>query len=281
MNLSIDNQVVVENIVEGKRVGVGFPKTSPNMLMFANYANKSVVPPKSLRFWRRRNPFPIYETGNNEHGCCAIASQAIFQMKMERLERRITAPITQDEILRVYYNLTKRLYGGGDTGCYEVDALNNWRNKDLTFRDSKCNEPLTIDAYTKVNHFNIEEVKRAIFMSGGKGIKVCFALPMAWSGTLTWDIPEGQQLVGEWQKYSWGGHSQTCAEDYDENWIYINHTWNCPVGKISWKAFQTYATEVHVVIDSLDEWRKKVPNKTFNAKALISDINNVSDLKIK
>lgn len=535
MNIPINNDVVVENIVEGKRVGAGFPKTSSNMLMFADYANKSVVVPKVLRHWRNRTKFPVYDMGNGDNGDCGIASQALFQMKLERLERRRTIMVDKDEILRVYYNLTERLYGGGDTGIYEVDGLSNWRNPDLTFRDAKGN-PLTIDAYTKVNHFSVEEVKKAIFLSGGKGIKVCFALPMAWANTLTWDYQD-QQLVGEWQKYSWGGHclhkntiihlldgrnvpihelegqediwvygclpnaqpypvkaakcvktkfakmvrvhidngshieltpehlvmlrdgtykkagelqagdrlmplrriihhrgyeklkwydegkkqtfthrmiaealgcpkdkvahhqdsnkrnnhpdnikflsvqehvdehkfweasktfnvsgwsilwdkcqecgttekkhrgkglcllcwdrdyrmkgklenipqeenhkvlsveegeegwvydlldcspthnfaangifvhnSMTAAADYDETWLYLDHTWNCPIGKISWKAFLVYATEVHWVIDSINAWKKRVSNKDLNLSAIKSDVNSISDQKIK
>jgi hypothetical protein len=46
-----------------------------------------------------------------------------------------------------------------------------------------------------VNQANIEELKKALFLAGAHGMKICFNLPWAWSQTLEWDIPEGQQLL--------------------------------------------------------------------------------------
>lgn len=276
----MENKVSYEEVVEGKRIGKAPSKSHPLMLSASNYMGANIVVPEKFAYWKKRKPLPIdTDYGNNEHGDCTIASQVIIARKMELQERRRLINIDKEEILRVYYNLTARLYGGGDLGAYELDALGNWRNADLTFRDTKGN-PLTIDAYTRVNQSIQYEVKKAIFMSAAKGVKVCFNLPMAWSDTLVWDIPEGQLPVGNYLAGSWGGHSMASAEGYDKDWLYLNHTWRCPIGKISWRAFAIFCDESYMVVDSINAWKKKL-GSDFKASKLISDINNVSSVKIK
>ena len=262
------------------RLGKAVAKSHPKMLSASNYMNAGLVPPRVLKYWEKRKPLPILDYGNNEFGDCTIASQGLLSLKMELQERRRLIEIPKDNIVKAYFNMTARLYGGGDTGAYEIDALSNWRNPDYTFRDSKGN-PVTIDAYTKVNHGIIEEVKKAIFLAPAKAVKVCFALPRLWQGTLIWDIPDGQLPVGEYAPYSLGGHSMSAAEGYDDTWLYLNHTWKCPNGKISWKAFSIYCDESFMVIDSVNSWKKRLNSKDFKASALISDVNDVSSLKIK
>jgi hypothetical protein len=158
--------------------------------------------------------------------------------------------------------------------------LNNYRNKDYTFRD-KYGRPYTIDAYTAINHRNIQEVKNAIYLSGAKGIAVCFALPLAWARLThgTWDIPEGQQPIGDWLPYSWGGHSMWSIAKYDEWGLTLPSTWKMPDGKISWRAFSYYCDEAYLIIDSVNYWKKTL-SKEFNVKKLIGDVNDVSDVKI-
>jgi hypothetical protein len=214
--------------------------------------------------------------GNREHGDCTKASQAFLARFMQRLEHRATIDFTTDEVLRVYYNLTK-LYGGGDTGAYEMDALSQWRRADETFRDLK-GRPHTIDAYMAANHRSLEDMKRALVLAGAHGIKACFGLPAAWGDTLVWDIPEGQQPIGEYEPYSWGGHSMT-LRDYSKGWWYACNTWNDVDIKISDKALMTYIDEAYVCVDSADSWKRRL-GKLFNVNAMIYDVNSVSTTKI-
>ena len=260
-----------------RRLGKGPAKAGPKALLFANYISPLVIP-QETNFWHKRVKFPFETYGNREHGCCTIASQALFAMKMERIEQRRTIDFADEEVLRVYYNLTSRLYGGGDTGAYEEDALSNWRKPDLTFRD-KRGRPYTIDAYTKINHTNILEIKKAIYLSGGHGIKLCFNLPWAWASTYRWDVPENQALVGDWVPGSWGGHSMCSAHDYDEGGIWVDHTWGVPPGYVTNAGLAAYCDEAHHVIDSINTWKKKT--NLVNFGALISDVNIVSSQKLK
>jgi hypothetical protein len=278
----IDNtgKVHYEQEVEGKRIGKAPAKSHPLMLNFSNYAKADIIIPEKTSFWKNRTAFPIRHYGNTMYGDCTKASQAILATRMERIESRITIMITDEEIINNYLAMSQRLYGGGDNGAYEIDALSEWRKKDLTFRDVKGN-PLTIDAFTRVNHGSIAEVKKAIFLGGAHGIKVCFNLPAAWQRTLTWDIPVGQQPVGIYLPGTWGGHSMAAVRDYDKDWLYLDHTWNTPAGKISWRAFSIYCDEAYSVVDSISAWRKRLSNKEMNISKLVSDVNVVSSTKIK
>lgn len=276
----------------GIRLGKLKPKNSLKALLFADFLRTAApAPPKRYNFWKKRAPFPERDFGNTEHGCCTIASQALLALRMERLEQNRTIDFDTDEILRVYYNMTKRLYSTeweyeyykGDTGAYEMDALSNWRNPDLTFRDSK-GRPYTIEAYTRVNHLDIEAVKLAFFVTEGKGLKLTFNLPAVLPQMFPkkiWDVPEGQALTGRWAPGSLGGHSMTGVSNYDELGFECPQTWQMPSHWVTWRFFAAYAEEVHVVFDSLNAWKKTKAAKFINLPAVASAVNAVSDLKIK
>ena len=280
--MNTETIIKFDNLPE-RRLGKSFARSSKKMLLFSNYVKPTLVVPEKYDFWSRRRPIPYHDWGNNTFGCCTIASQGELAEYMERLEERRTITIPKQNIIDTYFAMLKRVYNTTeDAGAYENDALDNWRNSDYTFRDAK-GRPLTIDAYTKINHANIAEVKQALFLSGSKGIKCCFALPIAWSRRTdnVWDIPEGQQPTGEYTPYSWGGHSMTAIAKYDKDWLYLLSSWNMPMGKISWRAFAIYCDEAYSVVDSVNAWKKRLTNREMNLKALVSDVNCVSETKIK
>jgi hypothetical protein len=269
-----------EETVEGKRLGKAPARSHLLQLNLSDYLKKDVAVPKVYNYWAKRKPFQPYDVGNNEYGCCTIASQVLLAQRMERIEQNRTIVIPKDNILKTYFDLTKRLYGGGDTGAYELDALNNWRNPDLTFRDDK-KRPYTIDAFVRVNQANIDELKKALFLAGAHGMKLCFNLPWAWSQTLVWDLPEGQQLIGDYLPGGWGGHSTSCISRWDENWLWFPSSWKTVDIKVSWKAIAAYSDECYLPVDSVNAWKKKPAAKIIDLKKLVSDVNMVSSQKIK
>lgn len=281
--ISFENTILeTEEIVPDVRLGGQPAKGHPAMLNFRNYVKTVADVPAAYNFFKGKKAFPVYDTGNNEYGCCTRAKQAIMQMVMERIEQKKTKIITREEILRVYMEMSARLYGGGDNGAYEIDALNSWRRPEHTFKDDK-GRPMTIDGFVKINHSDPQEVKKALVMSGSKSIALCLGLPAAWASqhNMVWDIPEGQGVYGRWGVGSWGFHSMTAIANYDEWGVVLPSTWNVPNGKISWRAFATYCSEAYVCIDSVNQWKQRKEAAGFNLKALVSDINNVSYLKIK
>lgn len=272
-------EIAQEKKKPGKRTGKAQAKGHPKLLQLSNFLKADVKIPEASNFWRRKAKFPQRSFGNTLFGSCTRSSQAQNILRLERKEQRRNVLITDEEVIRVYQEMTCRHYGCGDTGAYEIDALSEWRKPDLTIMDTK-GRPYTIDAFTAINHRNIQEVKKAIFLSQGNGIKVCFNLPWAWADTLQWDIPAGQQLTGEWVPGSWGGHSMY-GYDYDQGGLILSHTWDCADGWISWPAFATYCDEAYLVIDSINSWKKKkAVSKIIQLEKLKSDVNMVSSQKI-
>jgi hypothetical protein len=49
--------------------------------------------------------------------------------RFERIERRRTINLDDQEVIDKYLAMTSRLYGGGDTGAYEEDALSCSRQR--------------------------------------------------------------------------------------------------------------------------------------------------------
>lgn len=266
-----------------KKLGRLPVRSDTRALLFHNFVAPVSLPIRT-NFWPRRSPFALRTFGNKDYGDCTIAKQAAAAMRMERLEVRRTASITDDEVIAVYIALSDRLYGGGDNGAYETDALNNWRRTEFTFRDTKGRH-LTIDAFTRINPFDHEELKNAMFTAGSHGIAVCLNLPAGFSSILPpndWDIPEGQQPIGQWLPGSWGGHSMW-ARDYDEVGIWLVHTWGMPDQRITWRAAAIYLDEAHLVIDSLDYWRATRPGieKYIDLPGIREAVNKVSSQQIE
>jgi hypothetical protein len=246
--------------------------------MFGAFARGTVKPPKATGFWNRRAPFARHAYGNTEHNDCTIAKQAVAMLRMERLETGHVPQIAEDEPLRVFEKMCADLYGGNDEGAYETDALDRWRRPELSIRDAS-GRALTIDAYVRVNHLDQQEVRRAIASSGAHGIAVCLALPKAFesiSPPKAWDIPVGQPAIGDWLPNSGGGHSMW-ARDYDENGIWLVHTWREGDQLLTWKAAECYLVEAHTVIDSLDAWQRDAhARKRLDLKRLKKAVNDVS-----
>jgi hypothetical protein len=266
-----------------KQLGRLPPISDPRALMFSRFAVAPRRLPKETHFWPRRASFPIRTFGNTRYGDCTRAKQAIAAMRMERLETRATPRITDEEVVRVYFDMTERLYGGGDTGAYETHALAEWRKPDQTFRDTR-GRALTIDAFTRINHNDHEEVRTAIWAAGAHGIAVCFNLPRAFqrlNPPAPWDVPEGQPVTGVWLPGSWGGHSMW-ARDYDQHGVWVVHTWGLHDQLVTWRAAALYMDEAHLVIDSLDYWRAKKPRarRFIDFDGIRKAVNRVSSHKL-
>jgi hypothetical protein len=251
-------------------------------LLFATYFAPVAVP-KSYRPFRHRKPFPRQMFGNDGYGDCTKAKQAIAMLRLERIEQRRTISIADAEVVRVYLAMTERLYGGGDTGAYETDALSEWRRPELTFKDTK-GRAMTIDAYTRVNVADADEVRAALYTSHAVGLAVCANMPKAWQGQSTWDAPADRaDFVGPWTPGSWGGHSMWVSPNddgwlYNEDGLYIQ-TWTNAPRLITWAGFAAFFDEAHNVVDSIDSWKRRLA-KRMNAKKLVADVNAVSTLKI-
>jgi hypothetical protein len=273
-------------ISEQKQVRLGrLPmKSTMKALQFADFF-QFVQLPKAQTYWRKKPALPLRTFGNTQYGCCTRAKQAVAALRMERLEQRgKTIDITDAEVIRVYQDMSNRLYGGGDNGAYEDDALKEWRNPDTTFRDVD-GHPYSIDAYLRLNAKNVNELKAGLALAGAKGIAICMDLPRAFASIdppTPWGLPAaGVPLVGDLVPGSWGGHSMWC-NGFTKDGLIVDDTWAMPNRLITWDAVAAYLDEAHLVIDSIDAWRKKaISRKGRQALGDIVDaVNAVSAIRI-
>ena len=279
----INNEATAISRAKKVRLGRLPRKSTVKALLFSDFFN-FVQLPKSQTYWVKKTPLPLCSFGNLSLGDCTRAKQATATLRMERLEQRKTVTITDAEVIRVYREMSDRLYGGGDNGAYEDDALNEWRDPEKTFKGVD-GHPYTIDAYLRIEAQNQNQVKAALALAGAKGIAICLNLPAAWSRVnppATWDVPEGQALTGDWMPGSWGGHSMWC-NGFTKEGLILDHTWELPNSVVTWAGVSAYMDEAHLVIDSVDAWRKKT-KVAKERKALghvVDAVNAVSDIKIE
>jgi hypothetical protein len=269
---------------EGKALGKKPAISHPKMLQAANFYTEAaavIKPPDVFNAFKSKAPFPLRHFSNNRRGSCTRASQAFAQLADERQEQHRTILLTDEEVERVYFLMEEKYYGGGDQGAFEIDALSCWRKEDMTFKDTK-GRPYTIDAFTRINHTSIEEIKKALFIMANHMIKLCFNLPAAWQTTNVWDIPEGQSLTGIWEPGSWGGHSMTAKAVYDTWGIRgVFSTWAEPDTQVSWRGIMAYCDEAHNFIDSINSWKKmKSVNKLIDLSNLKAEVNKISSVHI-
>jgi hypothetical protein len=277
--MDVPNEV---EIVQGQRLGRLPGKSTMRALQFSDFM-KYLQLPRQTNYWTQKTALPLRTFGNDRYGCCTRAKQAVAIMRMERIENRKLVEITDEEVIRVYTEMSARLYGGGDNGAYEDDALSEWRKPATTLRDTKGHS-YTIDAYLKINPSNQDEIRAAIALSGARGIAVCFNLPLAFSDILPpadWAIPAGQRLTGKWIPGSWGGHSMW-MHDYDITGCWLDHTWGIVPQRVTWEAVATYMDEAHVVIDSVDAWRSQPKSKAakIDLSAVVDAVNSVSSYPV-
>ena len=261
-----------------RKMGRLAPKSDPRALMFSRFGIAPKKLPTATHFWHVK--FPHRTFGNDQYGDCTRASQAMGAMRMERLETGKTPEITDEEVVRVFLAMCKRLYKGDASGAYIMDALDCWRRPEYTFRD-KEGHPLTIDAYVKVHPSDQTELRQAIWTAAAHGVVVGLNLPRAFDELdppRKWDIPEDQPAVGDWVPGSGGGHAMW-ARDYNQQGIWLVHTWDIPDQLITWRAAALYMDEAYIVIDSVNKWQKKKRALTF--PALRKAVNEVSSYKLK
>jgi hypothetical protein len=278
--------VIAETLVPERRLGRLPAKASRKALQFADFFRYMDVPTKTPK----RSTIPLRHYGNHEWGDCTRAKQAVAAVRMERIEQKRTIHVSDEEVIRVYQDMSNRLYGGGDNGAYEDDALSEWRRPETTFKDTN-GRPYTIDAFLRINSKSQEEVKAALAFSQAKGIAICFNLPLAWSRVPAgqpWLAPPDGRPIGDWTPGSWGGHSMWC-HGYDAQGIIVDQTWVIPPTLVSWDAVALYMDEAHLVIDSVNGWKRMQtqvepetqPVGALNMELLVSAVNDVSSYKIQ
>lgn len=168
------------------------PKHDPKTLRLASYLDDTVVLPEipTDHDWTAGVPsWPMY--GNDRLGDCTIAAAGHL---VQAWTAAAGALVTPDDALleQAYIPGT----GTDDTGRFEVDVLNYWRQTGIAGDQ--------IIAYAYVDPQNLDHVRAAIYLFGG--VYTGIALPKSAQGQPVWDVV-GDGKTGDSQPGSWGGHA--------------------------------------------------------------------------
>lgn len=236
----------------------------------------AVQAPASWDFDKSRKPFPAHMWGNDSYGDCECAGVANYLQRLERVETRLTPPITDDDVVARYKAMTGCESPGdnNDTGLNTVDNLNSWRtgwtlNKVWRPGAKPTDRTYNIAAYGMVNHKDPHQTRLATYLF--HGILIGADLPVTAQGQFeqgqVWDVVAN--AGGSADPGSWGGHCMY-GKAFDPNHMKLL-TWSKEV-IVTNAWWDEYVSEAFCVIDSLDTWKKN--NHAFDVAALLAEMKN-------
>lgn len=178
---------------EGMPLGRAEVYHDPRTLRLANYLDDAVVLPEipEQADWTANvATWPMY--ANDRLGDCTIAAAGHMVQSWTAAASSPREPAEQD-ILDAY-----DATGSGDTGRFEVDVLNYWRNTGIGGD--------RIAAYAYLDPQNLDHVHAAIWLFGG--VYAGVALPNTAKGQTVWDVDGDPSVQGsDAFPGSWGGHA--------------------------------------------------------------------------
>lgn len=250
------------------------PKRDKRNLMLAPYMDVQKSPPESYDVETKNTGAPRYKAPfepfrGQTMGSCTISSQAEYVRRIERPRTFGRDLYVPDSVVDArYIDLSNRLYGGGDNGAYELDAINDFLNLGFTFQPfGKRRWQYKISGFAEVPVRDQLLMKIAIWKF--KGIKICFAVHqnMYYSG---------QDEVVTWQPNSpIVGYHSMYADGYDPGNMILVHTWNRKRQRFSWEYVLNAATEAYTLIDAANIRVDPQLAKVFNIKKFNKDKKEV------
>ncbi|MEQ4489663.1 MAG: hypothetical protein AAC990_04790 [Dehalococcoides mccartyi] len=186
-------------------------------------------------------PLPMF--ANNAWGDCVIAGRAHQTLRFETIDQQSLISISDQDVLQEYWHEQ----GGGrcwnkrpDNGLVVLDSLKAWRSG---WKAGGHN--YSIYAYGKINPYNHDMAKAAIYLLSGAGAGLL--LPLAAQNQEVWEATEGDSgRIG-----SWGGH-----------YVYIvGYTAIGPVcitwgqrKQMTWAFLDKYCDELWGIVDDKNYW---------------------------
>lgn len=209
--------------------------------------------PTRFNFDTGRVPFPLEPWGNNAWGNCVSVDAYNQLVRLERIEKRGTIKIDENDVVDFYQDESERQFGNRpqsagdqyDQGLVMQYMFRDWRKFGLTTKLQK--NPWKIAAFGELETNNPSELRAAIFAL--HGVSFGISLPLSAYDQMRqgqpWDVSTGPRA----QPGSWGGHAIYCPQ-YDE-YGYTPLTWGRRQ-KMTNAFVQTYADEAWGVVDSVD-----------------------------
>ena len=202
--------------------------------------------PSVYDFDKHRAKFPTNDWGNIDNGDCVMATRANQLLRLERVETRRTVPITDQQVIDKYYELT----GGPDEGLVMLDTNVDWRKNGWDIPTHAGVRHYTIEAFGELNCEDPNQLRSGVYLL--HGIQGGFELPLSAKDQTDegyWDAVDGPDS----EPGSWGGHA-VYIYAYDHENLYCK-SWGKTV-RITDAFISRYMDEAWAVVDSLDKWRE-------------------------
>jgi hypothetical protein len=216
-------------------------------------------PPVSCDWTKGITQFGVLD--NDVLGCCTISGIAhSLQVFSANVGDEIA--VTDAEVLQYYeawcgYNPSEP---STDQGGIELDVLNSWKQQEFAGH--------ALIAYADVDHGDIDQVKRAIWLFGGLYIGV--SLPSSAQSQVgsVWDVapnPEGKPG-------NWGGHC-VFVTGYDADGLTCI-TWG-KLQKMTWGFWNEYVDEAHALLSQDFIAANGLDPSGFDLAALQADLADI------
>lgn len=189
--------------------------------------------------------------GNDQLGCCVIASRANHTLRFEFDELKYHLPITTQTVIDEYYReqgyignkcwLAALFQKKPDNGLVMLDSIRDWRKTGWNILGNQY----TIYAFAELNISDHEEVKQAIYLLNGVqiGITLTQDAMNQFNANQTWDITPDTRIIG--------GHAVYLVGYNATGPICI--TW-AKKQQMTWAWWNKYVDEAYAIVDNKDTW---------------------------
>lgn len=247
------------------KLGKAPPRIDARTLRLAKYLVNVPDAPAEFNPDAKGAIMPAWSMALNDRlGDCTCAAMAHIVEWWTALAQKSEINVADNDVLSAYETVSgyDPATGNNDNGAVEIDVLNYWRNTGIAGH--------TLTAWASIDVRSMERIKQANWLFGA--VYAGVALPAAaqdFNGT--WDIPEGQNPVGNWQPGSWGGHAVPIIS-YDSGGAWIV-TWGKRV-YVTWRFLATYFDEAYAPL-SMDWIAGTAAPNGFDYATLAADLRAV------
>lgn len=241
------------------KLGKAEVKHDDRTKLFAKFVDPSVLPPIPGSFALPKRPRTWEMYYNDKYGDCTCASAGHMITGWSFTSGKNLVPRPEDVLSLYETQGFVPTDPNTDNGAYCLDVLNEWRHNGLGGDK--------IEAYVKIDHRNVQQVKTAIYLFGGVYLGV--ALPRsAQRQDGHWSVTQGPGS----EPGSWGGHCIN-AVGYGSKTVRIV-TWG-QLWTVDWDFWTKYTDEAYAVVSQ--DWLNKRGHtfKGFDLAGLQRELQNL------
>lgn len=241
------------NRIPGKLGRLPAPPLPHQLRMMSQYAGVALPKaPQAVDYYSKIPVWPV--NGNNEYGCCAIATASHMHECWSAIIGRELTWFGKEKTVAEYFNLT----GGIDSGLIEANVLRHWRRFGLAGHK--------IDAYVPVDPKDPEGIKQGTWLFGGLyvGISVPSAANAQFTAGEPWTVIRRDRITG--------GHAVPLV-GYDDDFLYCV-TWGA-IQRMDWDFWDRHGEEAWAVLPSEFVEHGKGP-ASYDLAALRANLDEIS-----